>query len=1010
MADFSVYSWQEDTETIEQEQEPIQQLDQMGDEESFNVTLERDVEDTTTTASSQSSQNSIPEEECVWVDEIEEQQKKRQILNDTLENLAGGRVSPIRSTLNTSWEDISVTQQKYYQRKAVETISATLSVLSPGQEQELWNVVRRESLDYERSEVTGKPKSFDPNSGLICVLVNAYNEAETWQTKRQILSLFANDFTQDELMMMIPTLTKWKIEQARQHAIDTGKGQPVIEEQIFRRRISTAQIDHFVEFISRPEMVQDVAFGTKVMKLDAGDHIIIPAVVRTLIPSRIIAQYKSYCVQEDFQPAGQRSLYRMLEVCSASTQKSLQGLDNTTAEGSEAIDNVSNAITTLEEQGADPTWVTSVKQKVKDIKRYLKTEYKGHVGKDERCADHCVVHSLSDRSEPRFNDTCKQAHNATCVQCASFDELIEEITNKINETPMSEEERSRLRHECMQYIESIKAWKAHLIRTVNQEEAKQDVLSQLDGEKCMVVMDWAMKYLPQRYRERMSDFFGKRGKSWHVSAVITRQNGKYEVECFVHILDSCTQNSFAVASIVEHLFSTIKHESPNIKKVYLKSDNAGCYHSGLLILSLPFIGKRTGITPLRYDFSDPQSGKDICDRKTAPMKAHIRRWVNEKHDVITGEDMKVALESHGGVRGCRVAVVKVDSIREAAYVSRKIPGISLLNNFAYEDNAIRVWRAYDIGPGKRLTYKELQVESQGNTGLQVIQSFGPHARDLGTIRVERASSQTDIFSCCENTCVLTFKTLKEAEAHMDTGKHVRGPGQEHESVYDTVRKNWAKRVTGLNVVTRETLRIPVDEAGPSSDSASNSCPVGWALKSTKRTPRMGEKVKAFLVKKFNIGASGGHKADPVQVSKEMKSVRDTSSNLLFKPEEWRTSRQISSFFSRLSALQRYQAESTVSEDDEIDEEDLIALESESCSHALRQEVYREINTPTHPIEVNKVNLCNLAQADKLGGLKIAQLQEICACLHIEANGPKTRRRTYTVPLEAYIKTCSCNPD
>ena len=67
----------------------------------------------------------------------------------------------------------------------------------------------------------------------------------------------------------------------------------------------------------------------------------------------------------------------------------------------------------------------------------------------------------------------------------------------------------------------------------------------------------------------------------------------------------------------------------------------------------------TGVMPLRYDFSDPQAGKDICDWKTAPMKAHIRRWVNEKH-VITAEDMKQALESHGGLKGCRAAVVEVD--------------------------------------------------------------------------------------------------------------------------------------------------------------------------------------------------------------------------------------------------------------------------------------------------------------------------------------------------------------
>ena len=35
--------------------------------------------------------------------------------------------------------------------------------------------------------------------------------------------------------------------------------------------------------------------------------------------------------------------------------------------------------------------------------------------------------------------------------------------------------------------------------------------------------------------------------------------------------------------------------------------------------------------------------------------------VNEKYDVITAENMKEALESHGGLEGCRVAVVQVDA-------------------------------------------------------------------------------------------------------------------------------------------------------------------------------------------------------------------------------------------------------------------------------------------------------------------------------------------------------------
>ena len=77
-------------------------------------------------------------------------------------------------------------------------------------------------------------------------------------------------------------------------------------------------------------------------------------------------------------------------------------------------------------------------------------------------------------------------------------------------------------------------------------------------------------------------------------------------------------------------------------------------------------------------------GKDICDRKTAPMKAHIRRFVNKNNDVTTAEEMKKAFESHGGLRGCRVAVDLSKDLHEA----NTIPDISLLYNFKFEDGGI----------------------------------------------------------------------------------------------------------------------------------------------------------------------------------------------------------------------------------------------------------------------------------------------------------------------------------
>ena len=234
-----------------------------------------------------------------------------------------------------------------------------------------------------------------------------------------------------------------------------------------------------------------------------------------------------------------------------------------------------------------------------------------------------------------------------------------------------------------------------------------------------------MKFLPVKFRERMDDFYGKRGRSWHVTCSIKRASedeDRVEVDTFVHIFDSCTQDWFSVASIVEHVLSVIKMEDPSITKFFLRSENAGCYHNTELLLSLKAMGERHGVEFKRYDFSDPQSGKDVCDRRIASMKTHMRRWVNEGHDITTAEEIKIALESHEGVRGCRFAVVEIDKSTQNSQV-KKIPGISFLNNFMFFDDGFRAWKAYQIGEGHFYLYSSLTTNAQGATAIKVLNPF-----------------------------------------------------------------------------------------------------------------------------------------------------------------------------------------------------------------------------------------------------------------------------------------------
>ena len=107
---------------------------------------------------------------------------------------------------------------------------------------------------------------------------------------------------------------------------------------------------------------------------------------------------------------------------------------------------------------------------------------------------------------------------------------------------LKEEELQRLLYEFEIGKSDVDALKAHILRTYNQESAKHD-LNTLNENSIMLVVDWAMKFLPTRFRGQMAYFFGKRDRSWHVAWVISKADDDstdLEVECYVHPFNSYT--------------------------------------------------------------------------------------------------------------------------------------------------------------------------------------------------------------------------------------------------------------------------------------------------------------------------------------------------------------------------------------------------------------------------------------------------------------------------------------
>ena len=134
------------------------------------------------------------------------------------------------------------------------------------------------------------------------------------------------------------------------------------------------------------------------------------------------------------------------------------------------------------------------------------------------------MHALSDRSESStdFQGECHHKHAYHGERCEVLESVTTEILQELEDSDASEEKKATVLLDYKESVQNISAWNAHLLRFVNQEQAEQDTLDNLNQESCLVVMDWVIKCLSHRYRKQMIEFSGKRGRSWHVSAVITK--------------------------------------------------------------------------------------------------------------------------------------------------------------------------------------------------------------------------------------------------------------------------------------------------------------------------------------------------------------------------------------------------------------------------------------------------------------------------------------------------------
>ena len=127
--------------------------------------------------------------------------------------------------------------------------------------------------------------NFNVDQVLINALAECYNSANSWESRRQILSIMADKVAFSTLKKWIPDLTRYRFRVARRHALTHGRCVHIPRIKQTKMFVSPIQLDHFLDVTTSPYVIQDVPFGQKSIELSMKEIVKVPNVIRMLIPN-----------------------------------------------------------------------------------------------------------------------------------------------------------------------------------------------------------------------------------------------------------------------------------------------------------------------------------------------------------------------------------------------------------------------------------------------------------------------------------------------------------------------------------------------------------------------------------------------------------------------------------------------------------------------------------------------------------------------------------------------------
>ncbi|EFP05927.1 hypothetical protein CRE_04967 [Caenorhabditis remanei] len=453
------------------------------------------------------------------------------------------------------WNQLKHLTQEKKARTARNLFLTMLGIMVPDDTEEFKKLVERKTF-VGKQWSTGSSASFEAVMEQLAVQFFA---AECRRSRLLVLSFVTNSVSYLEMVKYIPHLSRYMYESSKIFGRRKRSENAVKERQLVR--YDHKKVQAFIDFITSPTVMIGLPYGVRNVKLSDGTKMEIPNSIRQQSATEVIEMWKNVCMDND-QPdllLSVSTMYKILEACVATKRESTTCVDYFIAYGMQGFEDMHRVVDGWLAEELFSQSLTQLKTALFEVAQYYRTDYRLHIKSQSRVADHCASFALSDPSDKRLSSPCssdphKHSHDLKCDRCQHVNSTLEKLRDYAEEFLLDSREALKTADESTKQniqailerreddkkviersIAYVHEMKKHLLRAAFTSQEREKIISGLKDNEALVTLDFAQKFLPKFHRELQSQYYGKKGVSYHISHVVAKIGDRLVQHSFVHV-------------------------------------------------------------------------------------------------------------------------------------------------------------------------------------------------------------------------------------------------------------------------------------------------------------------------------------------------------------------------------------------------------------------------------------------------------------------------------------------